>query len=107
VAATSEARARGRSGLVGGRRNRHRPGGEVGERSGPPRSAGTVEEEHVRLARALRRARRGVDELVRLLPPAEVELFLPEGRDPRGARSTTVRTVDGGATAEDAAGRGP
>jgi hypothetical protein len=44
----------------------------------PRNVSGTADEEHGRLARALRLAARDVDDLVRLLPPAEAELFLPE-----------------------------
>jgi len=68
-----------------------------------PRSeTGTAREERERLTRAHRRALRGVEELVRVLPPAEAELFLPEvailaelGPLMRGA-------VEAGASAEDA-----
>jgi multiphosphoryl transfer protein len=44
----------------------------------PRARVGSAGEEHIRLARALARATRGVVDLTRLLPPAEAELFEPE-----------------------------
>jgi phosphoenolpyruvate-protein kinase (PTS system EI component) len=68
-----------------------------------PRSvAGTAEEEHRRLARALLRATRGVEDLVRILPPVEAELFVPEVAILAELGPMLFGRVDGGATAEDA-----
>jgi phosphoenolpyruvate-protein kinase (PTS system EI component) len=72
----------------------------------PRGTAGTAEEEHVRLARALRRATRGVEDLVRLLPPTEAELFLPEVAILAELGPLLLERVDGGATAEDAVNDG-
>ncbi|MDP8999322.1 MAG: aldolase/citrate lyase family protein [Myxococcota bacterium] len=44
----------------------------------PRRAVGTIHEEHARLARAIGRATSGVEELLRLLPRTEAELFEPE-----------------------------
>jgi phosphoenolpyruvate-protein kinase (PTS system EI component) len=75
----------------------------VWARDPEPRSvAGTVEQEHSRLARALLRATRGVEDLVRLLPPAEGELFLPEVAILAELSPLLLGRVDGGATAEEA-----
>jgi phosphoenolpyruvate-protein kinase (PTS system EI component) len=68
----------------------------------PRHVAGTAEEEHGRLARALRLAARDVDDLVRLLPPAEAELFLPEVAILAELGPLLLGRVDGGATAEEA-----
>jgi phosphoenolpyruvate-protein kinase (PTS system EI component) len=68
----------------------------------PRRVAGTAQEEHGRLARAHRRATRGVEDLVRLLPPAEAELFLPEVAILAELGPLLLDRVDGGATAEEA-----
>ncbi len=68
-----------------------------------PRSiAGTAEEEHARLARAIGRATRGVEELVRLLPRTEAELFEPELAILEELGPTMLAEVDAGARAEDA-----
>jgi multiphosphoryl transfer protein len=79
-------------------------GGAVVWASDPqPRSvAGTVKEERVRLASALRRATRGVEDLVRLLPPAEAELFVPEAAILAELGPLLLGRIEGGATAEDA-----
>lgn len=68
----------------------------------PRHVAGTTEEEHGRLARALRLAARDVDDLVRVLPPAEAELFLPEVAILAELGPLLLGRVDGGATAEEA-----
>lgn len=68
-----------------------------------PRSvAGTAEEEHARLARAIRRATRGVEELVRLLPRSEAELFEPEVAILEELAPAMLAEVDAGVKAEDA-----
>ena len=68
----------------------------------PRAAAGTAEEEHKRLTRALLRATRGVEELVRLLPPAEAELFVPEVAILAELGPLLRGRVDGGASAEEA-----
>jgi len=68
----------------------------------PRRVAGTAEEEHRRLARSLRLAARDIDDLVRLLPPSEAELFLPEVAILAELGPLLLGRVDGGATAEEA-----
>ena len=68
----------------------------------PRSTAGTVEEEHIRLARAIRRATRGVEELVRLLPRSEAELFEPEVAMLRELGPVMLAEVDAGVLAEDA-----
>jgi phosphocarrier protein FPr len=68
----------------------------------PRRMAGTVEEEHRRLARAFLRATRGVEDLVRFLPPAEAALFVPEVAILAELGPLLLARVDGGATAEAA-----
>src|ERR1700722_2315932 len=68
----------------------------------PRSSAGTVEEEHARLASAVRRATRGVEELVRLLPRSEAELFEPEVAMLGELGPAMLARVDAGAQAEDA-----
>jgi phosphoenolpyruvate-protein kinase (PTS system EI component) len=65
-------------------------------------AVGTAEEEHCRLARALRLAARDIDDLVRLLPPAEAELFLPEVAILAELGPLVLARVDAGATAEEA-----
>jgi len=70
--------SRSGSGVRRGRRDRHRPGGRVAGDPAARSVAGTVAEEHARLAAAIRRATCGVEELVRLLPRSEAELFEPE-----------------------------
>jgi phosphoenolpyruvate-protein kinase (PTS system EI component) len=68
-----------------------------------PRSeTGTVREERERLVRAHRRAVRGVEELVRVLPRAEAELFLPEVAILTELGPLMRTAVDAGASAEDA-----
>jgi len=75
----------------------------VWARDPEPRSvAGTAEEEHRRLARALLRATHGVENLVRLLPPPEAELFVPEVAILAELGPILLGRVDGGATAEEA-----
>jgi phosphocarrier protein FPr len=68
----------------------------------PQSFAGTSEEEHLRLARAIRRATRGVLELVRLLPSSEAQLFLPEVAILEEAGPIMLAHVDRGVRAEDA-----
>jgi phosphoenolpyruvate-protein kinase (PTS system EI component) len=68
----------------------------------PRSSAGTVEEEHARLAWAIRRATRGVEELVRLLPRTEAELFEPEVAILGELGPVMLARVDAGVLAEDA-----
>ncbi len=68
----------------------------------PRTVAGTAEEEHGRLARALLRATRGVEDLVRLLPPSEAELFVPEIAILAELGPLLRHRVDGGASAEEA-----
>ncbi len=68
-----------------------------------PRSvAGTAQEEHTRLARALRRATQEVEDLVRLLPPAESDLFVPEVAILAELGPLLLGRVASGATAEEA-----
>jgi len=64
--------------------------------------AGTIEEEHARLARAIRRATLGVEELVRLLPRSEAELFEPEILILEEVGPVMLGQVDTGVKAEDA-----
>jgi phosphoenolpyruvate-protein kinase (PTS system EI component) len=68
----------------------------------PRTVAGTAEEEHRRLARAFLRATRGVEDLVRFLPPAEAELFVPEVAILAELGPLLLGRVDAGATAEEA-----
>ena len=68
----------------------------------PQALAGTCEEEHRRLARAIRRATRGVEELVRLLPQSEAELFEPEVTILGEVGPLMLARVDAGERAEDA-----
>jgi|CZKU01.1.fsa_nt_gi phosphoenolpyruvate-protein kinase (PTS system EI component) len=68
----------------------------------PRREAGTAEEERCRLLRAHRWATRGVEELVRILPLAEAELFLPEIAILEELGPLMLAQVDAGASAEDA-----
>jgi phosphocarrier protein FPr len=68
-----------------------------------PRSGtGTAREERERLMRAHHRALRGVEELVRVLPPTEAELFLPEIAILTELGPLMRAAVDAGASAEDA-----
>jgi phosphoenolpyruvate-protein kinase (PTS system EI component) len=68
----------------------------------PRSTAGSVEEEHARLASAVRRATRGVEELVRLLPRSEAELFEPELAMLEELGPVMLARVDAGVQAEDA-----
>jgi phosphocarrier protein FPr len=68
----------------------------------PASVAGTTKEERGRLDRALRRATRGVEELVRLLPPDEAELFVPEIAILGELGPMLLARIDGGATPEEA-----
>jgi multiphosphoryl transfer protein len=68
----------------------------------PPSMGGTLEEEQARLARAVSWAIRGVEELVRLLPRSEAELFEPEVVMLDELSPTLRRRVDEGARAEQA-----
>jgi len=68
----------------------------------PRASAGTVAEEHARLASAIRRATRGVEELVRLLPRSEAELFEPEVAILAELGPLMLARVDAGVQAEAA-----
>lgn len=63
---------------------------------------GSTPEEHERLARVIQRTTRDVEDLVRFLPPAEAELFLPEVAILSELGPLLLARVDGGATAEDA-----
>jgi multiphosphoryl transfer protein len=68
-----------------------------------PRSvAGTPEEERRRLGRALVRVTRDVQDLARLLPPAEAELFAPEVAILDELGPVLLQRIDLGATAEEA-----
>jgi phosphoenolpyruvate-protein kinase (PTS system EI component) len=68
----------------------------------PPAVAGTVAQEHLRLARAIRQATRGVEELVRLLPRTEAELFEPELAILAELGPSLLAKVDRGVPAEEA-----
>lgn len=68
----------------------------------PVNVARTPAEERGRLARALTRATRGVEDLVRLLPPLEAELFLPELEILSELGPMLLARIDAGASAEDA-----
>jgi len=68
----------------------------------PRAVAGTREEEHARLARAVRLAARDVDDLIGRLPPAEAELFMPEVAILAELGPLLLERVDAGATAEEA-----
>jgi phosphoenolpyruvate-protein kinase (PTS system EI component) len=68
----------------------------------PRTTAGTIQEEHQRLARAIRRATHGVEELVRLLPRSEAALFEPEVAILHEAGPLMLDRVDAGVRAEDA-----
>src|SRR5271168_5329429 len=63
---------------------------------------GTAEEERKRLARAIVRATRGVEDLIRLLGPAEAELFVPEVAILGELAPVLHARVEGGETAEQA-----
>jgi phosphoenolpyruvate-protein kinase (PTS system EI component) len=68
----------------------------------PRAEAGTVADEHIRLAGAIRLATAGVEDLVRLLPPGEAELFEPELAILRELTPRMLGHVDAGMSAEDA-----
>ncbi len=68
----------------------------------PRASAGTAAEEHARLSSAVRRATRGVEELVRLLPRSEAELFEPEVAILAELGPAMLARVASGLQAEDA-----
>ncbi len=68
----------------------------------PRVGAGSADDEHARLALTLRRARRGVDQLVKLLPPVEAELFEPEILILAELAPLMLEHVDRGATADEA-----
>ena len=63
---------------------------------------GTAEQERSRLARAIVRATRGVEDLIGLLGPAEAELFVPEVAILAELGPLLHARVEGGATAEEA-----
>lgn len=67
----------------------------------PRARLGSIEEEHVRLARAISRATRGVRELARLLPPSEAELFEPEVTILGELGPVMLARVDAGERPED------
>jgi multiphosphoryl transfer protein len=67
-----------------------------------PREAGTVAEEHARLLRSIARAKSGIEELVRLLPRAEAELFEPELAILDELGPALLARVDAGEGPEDA-----
>jgi phosphoenolpyruvate-protein kinase (PTS system EI component) len=71
----------------------------------PPSIKGTIDEEHARLARALARATRGVEELVRLLPRGEAELFEPELAILAEVGPLMLAQVDAGERADEAVNR--
>jgi phosphocarrier protein FPr len=63
---------------------------------------GTAAQEHARAARAIERATKGVEELVRLLPRPEAELFEPEIAILGELGPALLEKVDAGARPEDA-----
>ncbi|HEY3821909.1 MAG TPA: putative PEP-binding protein [Polyangiaceae bacterium] len=67
-----------------------------------PRAARSIREEHNRLARSLARAARSVEDLVRLLPPTEAELFEPEVVILAELGPLLLERVDSGTSAEQA-----
>jgi phosphoenolpyruvate-protein kinase (PTS system EI component) len=67
-----------------------------------PRAVRTAQQEHARLAWALARSTSGVEELVRLLPRGEAELFEPELAILAELGPTLLARVDAGQRAEDA-----
>jgi len=71
----------------------------------PQSIPGTTEEEHRRLSRAIRRATRGVLELVRLLPRSEAQLFEPEVAILEELGPVLLDRVLSGDRAEDAVNR--
>jgi phosphoenolpyruvate-protein kinase (PTS system EI component) len=62
----------------------------------------TVAQERARLGRAIVRATRGVEELVRLLGPSEAELFEPEIAILKELEPLLLAAADAGLQAEDA-----
>jgi phosphoenolpyruvate-protein kinase (PTS system EI component) len=66
-----------------------------------PRPVTTIAREHLRLDRAITRAASGVEEMVRLLPRAEAELFEPEIAILSELRPALLEQVDAGERAED------
>jgi phosphoenolpyruvate-protein kinase (PTS system EI component) len=68
----------------------------------PRAVAGTRDDEHGRLARAVRLAARDVEDLIRRLPPAEAELFIPEVAILAELGPLLLERVAAGATAEEA-----
>ncbi len=68
----------------------------------PRVTAGSPEDEHARLALAVRRASRGVEQLVRLLRPVEAELFEPEILILAELAPLMLERVDRGASADEA-----
>lgn len=67
-----------------------------------PRTVRTPELEHARVLRAIARSTRGVQELVRLLPRGEAELFEPELAILAELGPVLLARVDAGQRAEDA-----
>ena len=67
-----------------------------------PAISGNAGEERKRLARAIQLATRGVENLIRLLGPAEAELFVPEVAILAELEPLLLARVDAGATAEQA-----
>jgi multiphosphoryl transfer protein len=63
---------------------------------------GSSVEEHERLARVIQRTTRDVEDLVRFLPPAEAELFVPEVAILSELGPLMLARIDEGATAEGA-----
>ena len=68
----------------------------------PWSTPGTTREETERVGRAVLRANRGIEELVRLLPPEEAELFEPEMAILAELGPLLTGMVEGGASAEEA-----
>lgn len=68
----------------------------------PQSVIGTIAQERIRLERAIRRATRGIEELIRLLPRAEAELFEPEIAILAELRPLLFAKVDAGVRPEDA-----
>ena len=67
----------------------------------PSRIAATVQQEHARLARSVARAITGVEQLARLLPRTEAELFEPEVAILHELGPVMLARVDAGENAED------
>jgi phosphoenolpyruvate-protein kinase (PTS system EI component) len=67
----------------------------------PSRVAATVQQEHARLARSVARAIAGVEQLARLLPQTEAELFEPEVAILKELGPAMLARVDAGENAED------